>query len=513
MHLLSVIIADDDYLVIEDLKHSIPWAELGYRIAGTATNGQDALALVRDLQPDLLITDIIMPSMTGLEVIERARRDCPDMQVLIITSYDEFEYAKTAISQGVADYILKTQITPMYFSQRLIEISQNALTKKRRNQAAIRQSLGDYFNFHTSEPLTERADPILYAISRLKYRFAVIAVHAPFAPDRETFDRTVYADAVATDDVVAEKFTDSSIPIRFVFGQYLILGFVSAGSTPQAQADMQGVLNKLGTILDTAIARPACVFYTADACTLETFRREFFRLRPRMAFDAALCPAAVQSFAALAAKPCDPGVADFPFAGYRWRGDGAREDLEKLERHMNACVDRRDIAALYRLYWLIVGWLRVNRAGDERTAESRYFSNPQMFVSHVRGLVAAQAQAGGEGERRHPIVVTRAMEYIAAHFGDHDVSVQDIADAVNVSSSRLGVLFRESLGKTINEYLTDVRIEHAIGLLENTSLKIYEVADRSGFNAPHYFSDIMYKKTGKRPIDYKRLPDHRRGEG
>ena len=98
------------------------------------------------------------------------------------------------------------------------------------------------------------------------------------------------------------------------------------------------------------------------------------------------------------------------------------------------------------------------------------------------------------------------MEYVQSHFGDHEISVQSISDAVSVSSGRLGVLFRQSLGKSINEYLTDVRIEHAVFLLENTSMKIYEVADLCGFNTPHYFSDIMFKKTGKRPIDYKRLP-------
>ena len=90
MPLSTVIIADDDYLVIEDLKKSIQWKELGYVVAGTATNGLDALRLVKQHHPDLLITDIIMPSMTGLELIEQARRLDPDMQILIISSYDEF---------------------------------------------------------------------------------------------------------------------------------------------------------------------------------------------------------------------------------------------------------------------------------------------------------------------------------------------------------------------------------------------------------------------------------------
>ncbi|MDY5220932.1 MAG: response regulator [Eubacteriales bacterium] len=508
MPLSTVIIADDDYLVIEDLKKSIQWKELGYVVAGTATNGLDALRLVKQHHPDLLITDIIMPSMTGLELIEQARRLDPDMQILIISSYDEFEYAKSAITHGVADYLLKTQITPMSFSQRLIELSNSAISKKRRNQAALRQSLRDYFNHRTAEPLTERADPVLYAVSMYKYYFIVIGVHTPFVTNKERFDRIVYENTVRAEDTISAKFVDSSIPIRFGFGPFLILGFVSPRDAQQGYQGLQGIVAKLRSILDTTIGRSVSIFTGVEPCTLPEFRERYFRLLPLMEFNAAFCANSTKTFRELERQTCVCTEQPFPFASIRWRAKELSEDLDRFTDCLQQCIACKDVAALHSAYWLLCSYLRSNGGGRmPEDADCCYFHNPQMLISHVRRLVLAQGDSGVEDSGKAvPRVVDSAMQYIQLHFGDHEISVQSISEAVNVSSGRLGVLFRQCLGKSINEYLTDARIEHAIYLLENTSMKIYEVADRCGFNTPHYFSDIMYKKTGKRPIDYKRLP-------
>lgn len=508
MPLSSVIIADDDYLVIEDLKKSIQWKDLGYVVVGTATNGLDALRLVKQHKPDLLITDIIMPSMTGLELIEQARRLDPDMQILIISSYDEFEYAKSAITHGVADYLLKTQITPMSFSQRLIELSNSAIAKKRRNQAALRQSLWDYFNYRTVEPLTECADPVLYSISMYRYYFVVIGVHTPFTFSKERFDRIVYENAVHAEDVISAKFVDSSIPIRFGFDSLLILGFVSPRDAHQGSQGLQGIVSKLRSILDTTLTRSVSIFIGTEPCTLPEFREHYFLLLPLMQFHAAFCDNSTRTFRELERQSYVASENDFPISSIPLKAKAPSDGLDRFILYLQQRIDRHDIATLHRSYWLLYSYLCSNgKANLPDDMDCCYFHDPEMLLSHVRNLVHAQNSAGcWDDGKEIPRIVESAMEYIQSHFGDHEISVQSISDAVNVSSGRLGVLFRQSLGKSINEYLTDVRIEHAVFLLENTSMKIYEVADLCGFNTPHYFSDIMFKKTGKRPIDYKRLP-------
>lgn len=508
MQLSSVIIADDDYRVIDDLKRTVQWEELGYVVVGTATNGLDALNLVRRYRPDLLITDIIMPSMTGLELIEQVRKSYPEMQILIISSYDEFEYAKTAITHGVADYILKTQITPVTFSQRLIEISNSAIAKKKLTQAALRQSLRDYFNYRGQTATSGQTNPVLCSISQHKYCFLVIGVHTPFVADKENFDRIVYENTVRIDDVIAAKFVDCSVPIRFAFGQFLILGFVATQDARQIYSSIQNYASKIRSIFDTAISRSVNIFIEDAPCALAEFREDFFRLQPLMQFHTAFCRGVNCSMRELSSQSYIPAEQEFPFAGIHWHSQSIQADLEKLRRYISKRIEEKDIATLHHMYWLMIGWLRANGEGDcAQLDESCYFMKPQMLTEHVCALILEQNEASRQdGEKELPLVVQKAVEYIQENFSDHAISVQSVSEAVNVSSGRLGVLFRKSLGKSINEYLTDVRIAHAVYLLENTSLKIYEVADQSGFNASHYFSDIMYKKTGKRPIDYKRLP-------
>jgi two-component system response regulator YesN len=96
-----------------------------------------------------------------------------------------------------------------------------------------------------------------------------------------------------------------------------------------------------------------------------------------------------------------------------------------------------------------------------------------------------------------------AIDYMNKNFHDTELSVDSIAENVNLSVGRLSVLFKQETGKTINDYLTDIRIKHAIYLLRHTNLKIYEIGQRTGYRSSQYFSKVFNKRTGKRPVDFK----------
>ena len=105
--MLKVVIADDEARILSLIRLLPDWDALGIEVAGTAGNGLEALALIERERPDILITDIRMPGCQGLELIERARRIVPDIEIIIISGYAHFEYAQTAIKLGVGDYLLK----------------------------------------------------------------------------------------------------------------------------------------------------------------------------------------------------------------------------------------------------------------------------------------------------------------------------------------------------------------------------------------------------------------------
>ena len=105
--MLKVVIADDEARILSLIRLLPDWDALGIEVVGTAGNGLEALALIERERPDILITDIRMPGCQGLELIERARRTVPDIEIIIISGYAHFEYAQTAIKLGVGDYLLK----------------------------------------------------------------------------------------------------------------------------------------------------------------------------------------------------------------------------------------------------------------------------------------------------------------------------------------------------------------------------------------------------------------------
>ena len=105
--MLRVFLAEDESIIRETLRDTVPWAQYGYTFAGEAGDGEMALPLIRQLKPDVLITDIRMPFMDGLALSELVRREFPEMKIIIISGYDDFEYARQAISIGVDQYLLK----------------------------------------------------------------------------------------------------------------------------------------------------------------------------------------------------------------------------------------------------------------------------------------------------------------------------------------------------------------------------------------------------------------------
>ena len=119
--MLKVFLVEDETVIREGLRDRIPWEQYGYRFVGEAADGEVALPLIRKTRPDVLITDIKMPFMDGLTLCKLVKKELPDIKIVILSGYDDFNYAKQAINIGVEDYLLKP-ITKNAFIERLEEI-------------------------------------------------------------------------------------------------------------------------------------------------------------------------------------------------------------------------------------------------------------------------------------------------------------------------------------------------------------------------------------------------------
>ena len=142
MDLYKVILVDDEAEAIDAMEAKIQWGELGFEVVGSATNGVKALELVEKLQPDIVLTDIKMPYMDGLELSRRLNREYPNIYIILCTGFDEFEYAKEAVHLEIREYMLKP-ISAVELTENLRELKKT-LDREREEKFNVKK-LQNYF--------------------------------------------------------------------------------------------------------------------------------------------------------------------------------------------------------------------------------------------------------------------------------------------------------------------------------------------------------------------------------
>lgn len=138
--LLTVLLADDEKLILAGLQKLLPWEELGFSICGTAENGQKALLMIAEKQPDIVITDLKMPSVDGISLANQLAKDSPETIIIVITGYDEFQYAKAALHAGVFEFLLKP-VSPKELKNALIRATDKIQNRKFSYPFKLEESL------------------------------------------------------------------------------------------------------------------------------------------------------------------------------------------------------------------------------------------------------------------------------------------------------------------------------------------------------------------------------------
>ena len=135
---------------------------------------------------------------------------------------------------------------------------------------------------------------------------------------------------------------------------------------------------------------------------------------------------------------------------------------------------------------------------------SSLFEGQEELVSFLRDTYASLCEVLTRSAKTScSVPVGNAIEYMKQHFSDSSLTVEQIASQAFLSSSRLSVLFRQEMNQTVNDYLTDLRISHAVYLLQNSSYKIYEIAEKAGYKSSQYFSQVFFQKTGQKPLYFR----------
>ena len=409
---MKVFLVDDEIVVREGIRESFPWEDTPYVLVGEAPDGEMALPMIRDTNPDIVITDIKMPFMDGIELCKIMHRQMPWIGVIVLSGYDEFEYARQCIQLGVREYMLK----PI-------------------NADALKETLDK-----VSAQLTAERDTAMHAAS-LRARME------------------------SGGKLVREK----------------LVGSLFNGEA--AEKDAPDVLTQLAT-MGCPVPAP---FYTV--------------------IDAAFSPVGEgQAVAEALIESTGGGALPSPGrVGTRFLIPGeSGEDVEERAYAFATTLARE----LER-----VGETEIRVGIGEIVANPEEIYQSFKTARHIRHLLVERTDAkaiilgsremGEPADEKTPAVISEAKLYMSMHFSDPNLMLQDVAKAVNMSSSRFSTVFSQQNGQTFTEYLVYLRLTKAKELLRNTTVRSLQIAREVGYNDAHYFSYIFKKNTGMTPSEYR----------
>lgn len=491
--MLSVLLADDDRLILDHIASRIDWDALGYEIVGKAANGAQALAMLREKRPNLLVIDVVMPLMNGLEVVATARAECPDTCVLVISSYEEFDYVKEAITLGAIGYVLKSELFSAPFRDKLEHIHQD-ISRDRDSRRAYEHGILERYFSEADDAVGRsgfmsggRNDAALYSQTG---DFALFYEWAPVQLKRGA--KEPYDMKLRQERVLAVCDGEVSIERSFFADELLVVGVQPGRGTAAFWRTVAARLSGSFRREYSYVCAPGTLTLSAlrDCVQARMNALQFLRhFRPIPALELEALP----TFS----------------AGERFNFVAMLDDASDIPGNLNAYFGKLDASMDYETIDDFVKSFALQAemlSGFEAEVESfRYFDNlDALRIWCLELYERSRRSARRSAEKRYSEPIAQAIEYINQNYANPDLRIEAIAQHSAISMSRLQVLFKKETGKTINDHLTNVRVQEAARLLETTQLRVYEVAEAVGYSSSQYFSQVLLQRTGKKPLEFRR---------
>lgn len=541
--MLKIFLAEDEVIVRETIKRMIPWEDLGFELVGEAADGEMALPLLLRQKPDLLITDIKMPFMDGLTLAKVAKKEIPGLKVVILSGYDDFNYAKQAINIGVEDYLLKP-ITKNALIERLTEIRsryEHEKTQKeyyekfhREMQAYEKNSSRDFFEALVSGSMDmmeiyRRSEKLGLDIVAEAYNVLIFTMNCEedFSGQREG-----YSEWEAESLELLEEFFSENTSAMLLRCNIFSYGVLIKGQKETIEENTRSCVSEIQRILDrkeqkrqwfVAAGEPVerlsqiqKSYYSAS----RAFSQRYLYDENILYYDemASMEKKNVTEDDSTYLQKVDVNALN-PVILQKFLSNGLLEETENFVKDYFYAIGQEPLESLvFRNYvtlnvrFSVMSFLK-EIGCDTRTLEqedtedvlSESSKSLENAIAYAKKIIsqAIALRDQNSGNKNRSILKT-AVDFIDSHYMEEDMSLNKAANAANVSANHFSALFSQNMGQTFIEYLTNLRMNKAKEYLRCTSMRSSEIAGEIGYKDAHYFSYLFKKTQGMTPSDYRK---------
>ena len=548
--MLKIFLAEDEVVVRETIKRMIPWEELGFELVGEAADGEMALPLLIRQQPDLLITDIKMPFMDGLTLARLAKKEIPGLKVVILSGYDDFNYAKQAIGIGVEDYLLKP-ITKNALIERLSEIRsryEHEKTQKeyyekfqREMQAYEKNSSRDFFEALVGGSMDmmevyKRAEKLGLDIVAEAYNVLIFTMNCD-----EDFSgqRDEYSSWEAESLELLENFFAGHSSAMLFRSNIFSYGVLLKGQRETIEENTRACVDEIRKILSRQDGRREWFLAVGQSVERLSQIQKSYHTASRAFSQRYLYDENILYYDEMETMEHPGGQAETEDNAYlqkvdvnalnpailqKFLSNGLQEETENFVKDYFYAIGQEPMESLvFRNYVIlnvrfsVISFIKglgcdTNEMESADTEEvlAESGKNMESAIAYAKKMIsqAIEIRDQNAGNKNRSILKT-AVDFIDSHYMDEEISLNTVANVANVSSNHFSALFSQNMGQTFIEYLTTLRMNKAKELLRCTGMRSSEIAGEIGYKDAHYFSYLFKKTQGMTPSDYRKAREEK----
>ena len=520
----KALLADDDYLVRSYLKMLPAWEEAGFCIHADVRDGEEALDVLEKETIDLVVTDIAMPLIDGIQLIHEIRKRYKNIYIIALSCHDEFEYVKRAMQEGADEYILKNtldekslysilSVAMSHIEKRHIE-NKELETEARPSQIQFSNKKYLFFNQVLVGSLKGEEREQEQKKAGVKGIYKNSAVIVLKLEEKETIEdpweeikkeqyclEFLERLTKEVDELLVEHENEREI---IYIGNGVFCCFIDLSEIHKSSVMYQKLTSTASACYKICKKEKECFSIgVSNICIgFESLRQAYQQARTmvKMCFYEEGGIAYYENGKCVGTKlPSEAEIMIQQIDVFKYKHD--RDGFQKMGEQAVGAFKRESTEKR-----LVFQWLRKVRrvCGID---EEEYFVGGYSIEKVIEVLKKIEENFFQEDKRGISEKVSQpvriAEEYVANHFRE-SIGLNDAANVAGVNSTYLSYLFHQEMGIGFASYLLNLRIEYAKKILVESSLKMREISEKSGFNDYHYFSKVFKKMNGVSPAEYRK---------